>query len=167
MGTTARMDRHEAITKMKELGEGKVCMFLTSMDQRPIPSRPMAVQQVCDKGNFWFLSSRTSAKDQQLRQDPQVQLMFADTSNAEYMSVLGTAEEIDSMEKKKELWSSMAKAWFPGGVEDPDLTVIKVTTTGAHYWDTKHGKLVSMIKILGAAVTGNPADIGVEGTIKL
>ncbi|MBP6312090.1 MAG: pyridoxamine 5'-phosphate oxidase family protein [Flavobacteriales bacterium] len=165
MGTIKALDRQDAIDKMKELGERKVCMFMTTMDRRPIPVRPMAVQQVCEHGNFWFLSSRTSAKDQQLRKDPQVQLLFADASNAEFMSVLGTAEEIDDQQKKLDLWNPIAKAWFPNGVEDPDLTVIKVTTTDAQYWDTEHGKLVSMIKILGAVVTGEPADGGVQGKL--
>ena len=104
-------------------------------------------------------------KDHEIAADPTVQLIFANTGGSEYMSVFGTAEVIDDMAKKKELWSPIAKAWFPEGVEDPDLTVLKVKPSEGYYWDTKSGKLVSMLKILTAAVTGNPSDGGVKGRI--
>jgi len=43
--------------------------------------------------------------------------------------VAGTAEIIHDMAKKKELWNPIAKAWFPDGVDDPELTVLEVMPT--------------------------------------
>ena len=70
-------------------------------------------------------------------------------------------------EKIDELWSEIAKAWFPEGKDDPHLTVIKVTPEEGFYWDTKDGKLASMIKIAASAVTGKTMVEGVEGTISV
>jgi general stress protein 26 len=67
-------------------------------------------------------------------------------------------------QKIDELWSDVAKAWFEGK-DDPQLTVVKVTPEEGFYWDTKSGKLVSMIKILASAVSNKTLQEGVEGTI--
>lgn len=74
----------------------------------------------------------------------------------------------DDRAKKEELFTSLAKAWFPEGVDDPELTLLKVTITDARYWDTKDGKLAAMIKIAGAAVTGKLNDSGsIQGSISV
>ena len=156
-----------AINKIKELAdEMPICMFLTRLSDRPIPARPMATQKVDEDGNIWFLSSRSSMKDADIRRDPQVQLIYANKDNAEYLSVLGEAEELDDHAMKKQLWSPMASTWFPNGVEDPDLTVIRVRATDGYYWDTKHGRFVALARIMASAVTGAGRDDGIEGRLK-
>ncbi len=69
--------------------------------------------------------------------------------------------------KKDELWNNLAKAWFPEGKEDPELTILKVVPTESYYWDTKNGRMLSMVKgIAAAAITGNMNYSGsVEGKI--
>ena len=156
----------KAITKFKELVKhSSICHFLTSLDQRPIPSRPMSAQQVDDDGNFWFLSSLTSLKDEQVTEDPYVQLLFANMGDSEFLSVFGTATIVMDMAKKRELWNELAKAWFPGGVEDPDLTVLKVKPMQSYYWDTKNGKMITLLKIAASALIGKKSESGVEGKI--
>jgi len=58
----------------------------------------------------------------------------------------------------------MANAWFDGK-DDPTVTIIRVEPKDTYYWDTKAGKLVSLISFATAALTGNKADDsdGVEG----
>ncbi len=166
MSETQQLSGAEAIRQFKEVvGHDPMCMFLTRLDKRPIPSRPMATQKVCDQGNFWFLSSRSSMKDHDVAADPMVQLLFANMGRSEFMSVYGTATVVEDMAKKKELWSPMATAWFPQGVDDPDLTVLKVVPMEGYYWDTKDGRMISLLKIMVASFTGNLADGGVQGKL--
>ena len=40
-------------------------------------------------------------------------------------------------EKARQLWSDSYKAWFPGGVEDPELLLIRVHAEEAEYFDTR------------------------------
>ena len=75
------------------------------------------------------------------------------------------AEVVKDKEKARELWNPLDKAWFPKGVDDPELTLIKVVPTEGHYWDTKNGKLLTMINIAIAALTGKPMKEGVEGDV--
>lgn len=156
----------EAIEKIKELAKDKICMFCTYEDEQ-IVSRPMGTQGVDEDGTIWFFSNRSSDKNYQVKQDEKVYLMYADTSNHSYLSLTATAEIVKDKQKIDELWTKMSKAWFEKGKDDPELTLIRVTPEEGHYWDTKNGKLVSMIKIAIAAVTGSKMDGGIEGELKL
>ncbi|HBC04342.1 MAG TPA: hypothetical protein DC015_09160 [Aequorivita sp.] len=37
----------------------------------------------------------------------------------------------------------------------------------AHYWDTKNGKVLSLLKMAQGAITGNEPDLGVQGDLKV
>jgi general stress protein 26 len=162
------LTNEEAIEKFKELVKHEsVCLFTTRLSEAPLSTRPMSVQKVCDQGNFWFLSAIDSDKNQQIAIDSRVQLFFSNTSNYEFLTVYGKATVSRDRQKIDELWTDIAKAWFHEGKNDPRVTVIKVTPEDGFYWDTKDGKVVSMIKILASAVTGKTLEEGVEGTISV
>jgi len=162
------LTHQEAIEKFREIVQHEsTCLFTSQLTKVPLTTRPMNVQKVCDHGNFWFLSAGDSDKNQEIQSDPRVQLFISNTSNYEFLSVYGTATVSRDRQKIDELWSDIAKAWFPQGKDDPRVTVIKVLPEEGFYWDTKDGKLVSMVKILASAVTGKTMQEGVEGTISV
>ena len=166
MGDIKNLYDEEAIEKLKELVEHKICMLCT-YDGEEIFSRPMGTQGVDEDGTIWFFSSKDSLKNMQVKSNAKVHLMYADTGNHSYLSLKGFADIIKDEGKIKELWNPMAKAWFEGGVNDPDITLIRVMPDEGHYWNTKNGKLVSMLKIAAAALTGSKMDGGIEGDIKM
>jgi general stress protein 26 len=156
-----------AVEKIRKIAESaKSCLFGTVHDGRSLKVRPMAVQAVDDEGRIWFLSARDSNKNHQLQQDSQVQLLFANPGASEFLSLIGLAQVSDDRELRKKYWSAMAKTWFPGGVDDPQLTVISVYPQDGHYWDTVHGKAVTLLKIAAGAATGRKMDVGVEGAVR-
>ena len=169
MGEIRNLTSQEAASKLKEMAEDiKVCMFCTELTVQPIATRPMSVQEVDENGNLWFVSSKQSNKNFEIREDDRVQLIFSSISDSHFLSVYGHAVIYRDKSKIEEVWSPVAKAWFEHGENDPDVTVIKVRPTDAYYWDTKEGKVVALLKIAAAAITGgNAEDIGVEGRIKL
>ena len=162
------LSHQEAIDKFKDLVKHEsTCLFTTRLTQVPLTTRPMGVQKVCDQGNFWFLSPRDSDKNREIAADPRVQLFISNTSNYEFLSVYGKATISRDQQKIDEFWNDILKAWFPEGKNDPNISVIKVAPEEGFYWDTKDGKLVSMIKILASAVSGKTLQEGVEGTISV
>lgn len=169
MGNHKDLFSSEAVAKIKELAEDiKMCMFCTELAERPIPTRPMAVQEVDDKGNLWFISSAQSNKNFEIKHDDSVQLIFAKNADSHFLSVYGNATIYTDKEHIDDIWSPVAKAWFEEGKNDPNVTVIKVSPATAYYWDTKNGKMISMLKIAAAAVTGDKADnVGVEGKLNV
>lgn len=165
---TQNLSQDEAIGKFRELVKHEsVCLFTTRLTEVPLATRPMTVQKVSDDGTFWFLSPEDSDKNQDIMVDPRVQLFFVNTSDYEFLSVYGRATVTRDRELIKEMWTDIAKAWFPEGENDPTITVIGVTPEEGFYWDTKSGKLVSIVKILASAVSGKTFEQGVEGKISV
>ncbi len=145
------------LEKIKTMVEPiRIAMLTTTDEHGHLTSRPMACLQVDEEGAFWFFTKKTSPKVAQVNhQSPQVNLSFSNPADSDYVSISGTAEELDDRIKIDELWSDMAKAWFPKGKDDPELTLLKVSTEMAEYWDSNDSKLVRLFQIARAAVSGD------------
>lgn len=168
--STENLTHQDAIKKIKDLSESaKVCMFCTELDKLPFNSRPMSLQETDDEGNLWFISSDTSNKNFEIKEDRRVQLFFMNNSDYQYLSVYGTATIYKDRSTIEDKWSPMAKAWFENGKDDPNVSIIRVEPTDTYYWDTKVGKLVSLFTFVASAVTGKTTDNsdGVEGNAKV
>lgn len=170
MSNIENLSNQEAIDKIKTLAESAdICLFTTALSVLPLSTRPMSVRQVDEAGNLWFLSNKSGDKNLHIQADRRVQLFFSNKDKAEFLSVYGDATIFDhNREKAEALWTPMAKVWFPGGLDDPELSVICVSPHEAYYWDTKHNKAVTFFNILAKAVTGgNGDDEGVQGKIDI
>jgi general stress protein 26 len=159
----------DAIKKIQELVEkAESCFFCTGVSTGGSSgARPMNVRQVDDEGNLWFLSADDSHKNLELSLDPYVKLFFQGSAHSDFLQLNGFATISKNKEKIKELWSAVIKTWFTEGIDDPRITVIKVTPTDGYYWDTKHGNAVAGIKILIGAVVGKTLDDSIEGKLKV
>jgi general stress protein 26 len=79
----------------------------------------------------------------------------------------GSATLSDDKAKMKELWSAILKAWFPLGLEDPEIVLIKVIPNEVNYWDSSSSKMVELFNMLKAIVTGEEYSEGEHGKITL
>lgn len=157
----------EAVKKLKELSEkARVCMFCTELTDLPLKGRPMSIQETDAEGNLWFLSSDDSNKNFEIREDNRVQLFFSNNSDYEYLSVYGEATIYKDRSTIEDKWSEMANAWFDGK-DDPKVAVIRVAPKDSYYWDTKAGKLVTLLSFATAVISGSKTDNddGVEGNL--
>ncbi len=151
-------NREEAIQKLRDLMKGiKFCM-LTTVDDDGFPrSRPMALQQTEFDGTLWFFTGKSTEKSSQIKHDQHVNITFADPGDHEYVSASGRAQLVDDRKKAEELWNPFYKAWFPQGVDDPDLTLIKVEIEQAEYWDSPNGAVTYLFGLVKAMATGQRA----------
>ena len=166
--STENLSQQEAVKKLKELSEkARICMFCTNLEKLPLETRPMSLQECDEEGNLWFISSTDSNKNFEIQDDKRVQLLFMNNGDYEYLSVYGEAFIYRDKATIEEKWSSMAKAWFEEGKDDPKVSIIRVAPQSTYYWDTKAGKLVSLATFAWATITGHETDNddGVEGRL--
>ena len=162
--------RNERELLWKLIKNIRFAMFTTRDGNGHLLSRPMTTQ---NKGleadeSLWFFMSKSGDPVQDLKADPIINLVYADPSEDTYVSVSGTAAMIEDAAKKKQLWSKLAEAWFPGGPTDPDLALVQVQILQANYWDVKESKLVQLYEMAKAAVTGKlPVDLGEHGEVRM
>ncbi|MBE7175443.1 MAG: pyridoxamine 5'-phosphate oxidase family protein [Mucilaginibacter polytrichastri] len=160
-------NEQEAIKKLKELvGEVQTAMLCTR-DGDHIHSRPMATAQIDDNGDLWFFNNEFSGKTDQIEAEPHVCLCYSHPGKNTYVCVMGEAEVINNRSKMEELWNPILKAWFPEGLDDPKISLLRVSPFEAEYWDASSSKMVNFFKMAAAAITGGKADVGEHGKLAL
>jgi len=168
MGDVKNLLQTDAIKKLKELAEDiGICMFCTDLGRVPFQTRPMETLKVDEDGDIWFLSAASSDKNDEIRHNSDVQLIYAKNPDAHFLSVSGKASVSRDKAKIEELWTKKAAAWFKEGKQDPNLTVVCVKPVEAYYWDTKNGKMIALLKNVISAVSGLKIDSSVEGKMRL
>ena len=145
----------------------KFGMFTTHKIQGHLHSRPMTTQNKrIEDDALWFFMSRSGDPVSEFEGDTQVNVAYANPNSDTYVSVSGLAEVVEDSAKKQALWNKAAEAWFKGGVNDPDLALVRVRIEHADYWDVKESKLVQLYKTAVAAASGKPPKLGEHGHIR-
>lgn len=144
-------------TKIEDI---RICLFTTVSVKDEFSSRPMATAKVEDDGSIYFFTNEYSLKSKEISKENQVTLGYSDPSNNSYLTVNGKAELIDDKVRKEAYFSAPVKAWFPDGLEDPRLILIKVSPDTAEYWDSSSSKMVVLFNMLKAIVKGEKYDEG-------
>lgn len=130
------------VDKLNELITGiEIAMLTSQHPNAQLHSRPMATQAVTEDGCLWFFTALHSSKTDEIRNLNQVNVAYADPANMRFVSVAGTCEFVRSRPVASELWRPEYQRWFPRGLDDPDLILLKVTVNAAEYWDVKAGKM--------------------------
>lgn len=136
----------QTLEKLAQMIAGVRFAMLTTADSSGhLRSRPMTTQQQ-DFRNFdgvlWFFTSDPSPKCDEIGSDHRVNLSYADPEQQHYVSVSGRATVEHDHAKMKELWNPFLKTWFPSGLSDPHLGLIRVQIDQAEYWDHSSSKMV-------------------------
>jgi general stress protein 26 len=159
--------RQESIEKLKELIEGIDFAMLTTIAGGKFRSRPMSTQKFEFDGDLWFFTSDQTHKVDEIQADNRVSVAYANPDDNVYVSVFGRAEVVKDRAKMEELWNPILKAWFPEGLDDPTLCLLKVSVEEAEYWDSPNSKIVQIAGFVKALVTGQPAEGGEYGKVSL
>jgi len=132
----------ENIDKLSSLINSFTFAMVTTIDKEnnSLHSRPMALLK--DKSsnsalfvgnNLWFFTYRHCNKTDELSREPCMSVTMQSSST--YLSLVGKSAVIDDRIKIRELWQESFKTWFPGGIDDPELCLIRFNIEGAEYWD--------------------------------
>lgn len=150
--------------KIKEV---RTAMLTTYNQEKGFSSRPMGTADVDADGNIWFFTNEYSEKASEISVENRVSLTYSDPKDHTYLSILGDAQLVDDRKKMEELWNPFIKAFFPKGLDDPKITLIKITPTDAEYWDSSSSSMVVLFNMLKAVVSGKQYDEGKHGKIDL
>jgi len=148
----------------------KFAMLTTEHADGHLHAHPVTTQnRNIDRGDIlWFFISRAGHPAADIARQSRVSLAYAHPGRDSYVSVSGIAAIVENRSKKEELFSRMTQAWFPGGMDDPDLALLRVRISRAHFWDVREHKLVQLYKLAKAAFTGTrPDDLGATGEVRM
>ena len=159
--------RQSSIEKIRELTEGIDFCMLTTIDGDHLRSRPMSTQEFEFDGDLWFFTNDSTHKIEEIEKDNRVCVAYSKPDENVYLSVSGRAEVTKDRAKIEELWNPILKAWFPEGLDDPSLCLLKIPVEQAEYWDAPSSRIVRLFEIAKALATGQEADYGENKKIDL
>jgi general stress protein 26 len=148
---------------IEKIGTGMLTTSSSSVGPR---SRPLATLKMDAEPSLWFLTSISSRKIEEIDESSVVGLSYSD-GRSDFVAVAGPAQVIRDRDVIAGLWTPMAKAWFPGGVEDPDLAALRVHIHRAEYWDGPEGTLTQLYAITKAVLTGDTEALGEHSELRV
>jgi general stress protein 26 len=145
--------------------DARVAMFVTQRGgggAMRLRSRPLTTQNgsAHRDDRLYFFVAADSEVAHEAQAEPSCVAAYADVDEDRYVSVTGRAHVLHDTELATRLWNAAAGAWFSGGAGDPNLRVLVLDIEEAEYWDVKSSKMVQLLKIAAANVTGRPPKMG-------
>ena len=159
----------EKLDKLREIVKAvDICMLTTVDEHGDLHSRPMSNNgDIEPDGDLWFFTYGSSHKVDEVGRTPKVNANFSDVDGQQYASLTGRAEVVRDRAKIEELWQPQLKAWFPDGVDTPDIALLKVSVEKAEYWDASQSMVAHAVSLVSSLVTGEPAQLGENEKINI
>lgn len=159
-----------ADTDLHTLGEMiddiDVAMLTTRAADGSLVSRPLHTLKLDENGEIIFFTAAKSHKVEELTDDAEVNLAYAQPGEQRYVSVRGRARMDRDEDTINELWSPMQKIFFPDGKNDPNLMVLRVRVRDASYWEASGNFVTRAFDLARALVDENPAELGKQGHLE-
>lgn len=137
---TYSSDTNQQLQQLSILLENVDCGMLTTVDDDgSLHSRPMSICGDIDRdGVLWFFTFADSHKVVEIEHCQQVNVSFAAPSQQQYVSISGTAEIVKDHHKLQEKWQPELQTWFPRGLNEPNIALLKVKINKVDYWDSRY-----------------------------
>ena len=104
---------------------------------------------------------------EEVQDERTVHLVYAHPGKSTYLDVWGRATIVTNRQQIVDKWSPIVKAWFPDGITDPNLILLKVQPYEVYYWEAESGKMVQFFKMAASIVTGKRLAEGAEGSLNI
>ncbi len=157
----------QQLNKLRELIKDiEIAMLTTVAEDGSLHSRPMSSNGHIDADfGLWFFTYADSVKVDEVDQEHQVNVSFSCPEKQKYVSVSGKASLVTDHGKIESLWSPEQQAWFPKGLEEPGLALLKVVPHTAEYWDAPSSLVAHTIGLVKSVTTGEQASPGENETV--
>ncbi|MGE5084695.1 MAG: pyridoxamine 5'-phosphate oxidase family protein [Bacillota bacterium] len=165
MENQSSFDFNLNLKKLNDLIKGfKIAMLTTISKDLTLHSSPLLTQELEFDGDLWFLISKNSQKAEDLHSNHHVCISYA--SGTKYVSVTGTADLVEDPEKVQELWHKSYQAWFPKGLQDPTIQLLRINVEKAEFWEGHSMPVMSVLEFMNTA-TGGHIKMGEHGELNL
>jgi general stress protein 26 len=111
----------------------ETAFLVTARSAGAFHARPMAVAELQHGGDMYFSTTIESPKIVEIQTNPSVLVTFQ--NNSQFAVITGKAEVVRDREEINRLWKEAWRVWFPEGMDDPSLCLLKIAADEAEYWD--------------------------------
>ena len=164
-----RLTGDEALAKLRELTKNFPIAFMITVAGDRIQARPIGVvgDHADFDGTLWFITDKRSRKVRAIEAGAATSLLFQSDKDGAYLQLLGSASIVEDRRKLTELYTTLQRTWFPKGIDDPDITLVRFDATEGNYWDSHDSLMRLAVAFAKSIVTGTPGKSGNAGVATL
>lgn len=127
---------------------------------RGLRARPLEARPDRQAGLIFFVTDYHSDKEDEIRAQPDVGIVFIDFENNAYVSITGRARVFRGAEKTKAVWRKSDDVWWPGGPMDPNVCLLQIEPLIGEMWDEPRSRIVTYLEFAKAELTGQEPNLG-------
>ncbi len=152
------------LLKMKDIQVS----FLNTQFEDGVITRPMIARfDEADRTAMYFISGGEGSQVDAMLNDKMVSVSMSDKSQKIYIVIKGKCTLTKSKAKIKLFWNSMTDLWFPKGLENSDVSLIKMDFDTLECWDSSGNLIIKAIDMLVAKINKRPPEFGTKSTIHI
>ena len=159
----------EALAKLREMLKDFPIAFMVTVHNGEVTARPIGVvgDHAAFDGTLWFITDKRSRKVAAIESGATTTLLFQNDKEGNYLHLAGHASVVDDRARLEQLYTTLQRTWFPKGLDDPDITLVRFDAVEGNYWD-KHDSVVRLaVAFAKSLVTRTPGKSGNAGIAKL
>ena len=158
-----------ALTKLRELLSHFPIAFMVTIVEGQARARPLGVVSNSKEfsGTLWFITDRRSHKVAEISGGASTTLVFQNDERGTYAHMRGRAEVVEDRQKLAELYTTDQRTWFPDGLDDPNITLVRFDVDDADYWDGHASMVRKAVAFAKSVITGQPGRDGDTGVARV
>jgi len=158
----------DALIKLRELLKGFPIAFMVTVSNDDVSARPLGiVGDHAFDGTLWFITDRRSRKVKAIESGADTTLLFQNDRVGNYLQLTGRAVVVEDRAKLEELYTTLQRTWFPKGLDDPNITLLRFDADGGCFWDSHDSYLRLAAAFTKSIATGEPGESGTAGVARL
>lgn len=95
-----------------------------------------------------------------------VQITYS-AGKEKFVSASATAFEVFDRARMQELWTPLMNAWFPQGIDTPELVLLRLELQDVEYWDAPSSPVTKVAGFFKAMVSDQPYKLGHHEKVNL
>ena len=117
-------------------------------------SEPMTAQIDDDQPNTLFFFA---GRDNRIAKGGDAMAQFVGKGHDFFACLAGNVSRDDDRAQIDKLWNNQVEAWFPGGKQDPNLTLLRFDIDSAELWETDISLGGKLKMLFGGTIRGDEA----------
>jgi general stress protein 26 len=142
-------------------------VMMTTVVEGKARTRPMSGHIDHENHRLLFVTHSHTGPIEEIDPAGTVSIAISDEDHNFYAALECEAAWIDDADLLRQVWNPITAAWFPGGPEDPDVTLLALHPISAEIWNGPSSGVMIAFKLATAKILGRAPDLGVNTTIDM
>jgi general stress protein 26/nucleotide-binding universal stress UspA family protein len=147
---TADVKRDSALWLEDLIAGIRTAMLTTITGDGRLHSRPIVAHAASFDRELWFFTHAHTHRVENGEREHQINLSYANPDKENYISISGKGVLVQDRHKMEEFWDPSFEDWFPQGLADRDMALLKVSVEDVEYWDTSENLMVRLMPVSNA-----------------